>query len=71
MPHAGGSFGRHNRSRGSRQSDPLLAIPQVSQALCIETFKDFDIFGRFMLRDEGITVGMGIVKKLHDIVATA
>jgi translation elongation factor EF-1alpha len=43
----------------------------VSQALCIETFKDFDIFGRFMLRDEGITVGMGIVKKLHDIVATA
>lgn len=26
---------------------------QVPRAVCVETFKDFDQFGRFMLRDEG------------------
>lgn len=38
----------------------------VEHNICMETFKDFDQFGRFMLRDEGQTIGMGMVKALRN-----
>ena len=36
-----------------RQGDMVIARLKVPQKMCIETFNDFDAFGRFMLRDEG------------------
>lgn len=36
---------------------------KVEHPICLETFKDNPIFGRFVLRDEGLTIGFG--KVLH------
>ena len=47
-----------------RQGDMVYARLTVPRAICVETFKDFEQFGRFMLRDEGKTIGMGVIKSL-------
>lgn len=36
-----------------REGQMCFARLTVPRAICVETFKDFDQFGRFMLRDEG------------------
>lgn len=36
-----------------REGQTVFARLKVSQPICVETFADFDQFGRFMLRDEG------------------
>ncbi|WVR08854.1 hypothetical protein IAU60_005912 [Kwoniella sp. DSM 27419] len=41
-------------------------IIQTSAPICIETFKDSKMLGRFTLRDEGRTVAIGKVIKLYD-----
>ncbi len=38
---------------------------KAAQSICIETFKDFPQLGRFMLRDEGKTIAVGIITALH------
>jgi sulfate adenylyltransferase subunit 1 (EFTu-like GTPase family) len=38
---------------------------KAAQSVCIETFKDFPQLGRFMLRDEGKTIAVGIITALH------
>jgi len=35
------------------------------QPVCVEAYKDFQQLGRFMLRDEGKTIGVGVIMKLH------
>ena len=39
-----------------RQGEMVYARLTVPRAICIETFQDFEQFGRFMLRDEGSIV---------------
>ena len=36
-----------------RQGEMVYMRLTVPRAICVETFKDFEQFGRFMLRDEG------------------
>jgi peptide chain release factor subunit 3 len=38
---------------------------KAAQSICVETFKDFPQLGRFMLRDEGKTIAVGIITALH------
>lgn len=40
-----------------REGQTVFARLKVSRPVCVETFEDFDQFGRFMLRDEGKNPG--------------
>eukprot|EP00297_Palpitomonas_bilix_P004753 CAMPEP_0113892318 /NCGR_PEP_ID=MMETSP0780_2-20120614/15339_1 /TAXON_ID=652834 /ORGANISM="Palpitomonas bilix" /LENGTH=657 /DNA_ID=CAMNT_0000882221 /DNA_START=110 /DNA_END=2083 /DNA_ORIENTATION=+ /assembly_acc=CAM_ASM_000599 len=42
----------------------VVAKMRVEQPICLECYKDFQQLGRFMIRDEGRTVGVGIVTQL-------
>ncbi|WVQ93006.1 hypothetical protein IAU59_000069 [Kwoniella sp. CBS 9459] len=42
----------------------VSALIQTSAPICIETWKDYKMLGRFTLRDEGKTVAIGKVTKL-------
>eukprot|EP01064_Diplonema_japonicum_P017428 TRINITY_DN2555_c0_g1_i6.p1 TRINITY_DN2555_c0_g1~~TRINITY_DN2555_c0_g1_i6.p1 ORF type:complete len:734 (+),score=236.71 TRINITY_DN2555_c0_g1_i6:52-2253(+) len=42
----------------------VMVRMEVSQSICIEEYKTFDRMGRFMLRDEGKTIAVGVVTKL-------
>lgn len=49
-----------------KSGDMAIARFEVSGGVvCIETFKDFPQMGRFNLRDEGKTVAIGKVLKVH------
>jgi len=48
-----------------REGEVCIVRLKVPQSIFIETFNDFDQFGRFMLRDEGRTIGLGKVKVLR------
>lgn len=39
---------------------------QTSGSICIESFKDFPQMGRFTLRDEGKTIAVGKVLRVHE-----
>mmetsp|Transcript_41978 Transcript_41978/g.68087 ORF Transcript_41978/g.68087 Transcript_41978/m.68087 type:complete len:99 (-) Transcript_41978:20-316(-) len=43
----------------------------VQQPICVEVYKEFPQLGRFMLRDEGKTVGVGVITKLYKEAATS
>ena len=36
-----------------REGQTVFARLKVPRPICVETYEDFDQFGRFMLRDEG------------------
>ena len=36
-----------------REGDTVFARIRVARPICVETYAEFDQFGRFMLRDEG------------------
>eukprot|EP01088_Endostelium_zonatum_P018424 TRINITY_DN5911_c0_g1_i1.p1 TRINITY_DN5911_c0_g1~~TRINITY_DN5911_c0_g1_i1.p1 ORF type:complete len:554 (-),score=169.00 TRINITY_DN5911_c0_g1_i1:181-1842(-) len=42
----------------------VVAHVVTSQPVCVETYKDFPQLGRFTLRDEGITIGIGKILRL-------
>eukprot|EP00871_Galdieria_phlegrea_P004646 jgi/Galph1/5182/GphlegSOOS_G3873.1 len=46
-----------------------IARISVSQPVCILPFKDFPQLGRFILRDEGKTVAVGIIQKVGKMTA--
>ena len=35
-------------------------------SICVEEFSDYAQMGRFMLRDEGQTIGIGLITKIKD-----
>ena len=37
---------------------------KMSRPVCVEKYKDFSQMGRFMLRDQGNTIGVGIINEL-------
>ena len=51
--------------RFTKTGDNVMVRLQSSVPLCVETFKKFDHLGRFVLRDEGLTIAVGIITKLH------
>ncbi|XP_071796899.1 eukaryotic peptide chain release factor GTP-binding subunit ERF3A-like [Asterias amurensis] len=52
------------RPRYIKQDQIALARFECAGVLCMETFSDFQQMGRFTLRDEGKTIGIGKVLKL-------
>ena len=48
-----------------RPGSTFIARLSVSQPVCVMPFKAFAPLGRFMLRDEGTTIGAGVVLKVR------
>ena len=46
--------------------DCVMVRMQVQNPICVEEYKVFDRMGRFMLRDEGKTIAVGVITKLLD-----
>jgi translation elongation factor EF-1alpha len=47
-----------------KQGDSVLVRIKMSRSVCVEKYKDFSQMGRFMLRDQGNTIGVGIINEL-------
>ena len=54
------------RPRFVRQGQVAVGRLELAAPVCVETFKDHPAMGRFTLRDEGKTIGIGKVLKLRD-----
>lgn len=50
----------------AKAGDVVIARLELSCPIVIECHKDFDKMGRFMIRDEGKTIAIGIVTKLYE-----
>lgn len=50
----------------ARAGEMVLARLQLEHPLTMEVHKDFDKLGRFILRDDGRTIAIGLVTKLYD-----
>lgn len=42
----------------------IIAILEVGELVCAETYKDYPQLGRFTLRDQGTTIAIGKITKL-------
>uniref|UniRef100_A0A7S0I3M1 Tr-type G domain-containing protein n=1 Tax=Hanusia phi TaxID=3032 RepID=A0A7S0I3M1_9CRYP len=47
-----------------KQGDSVLVRVKMHRSVCVERYKDFSQMGRFMLRDQGNTIGVGIINDL-------
>eukprot|EP00033_Pygsuia_biforma_P000389 GCRY01000466.1.p1 GENE.GCRY01000466.1~~GCRY01000466.1.p1 ORF type:complete len:541 (+),score=145.19 GCRY01000466.1:150-1772(+) len=55
---------KQKRPKFVKAGSTVRAKLSVAQPICAEAFKDFQQLGRFILRDEGKTIGIGVVLKL-------
>ena len=46
--------------------EAFIARLELSQSMVVEEAKKFDKLGRFMLREEGRTIALGVITKLYD-----
>ncbi|KAG5510161.1 hypothetical protein JKF63_07057 [Porcisia hertigi] len=49
-----------------KAGDVVIARIELDRPLVLETHKDFDKLGRFMLRDDGRTIAIGVVMRLYE-----
>ncbi|EAN79578.1 eukaryotic release factor 3, putative [Trypanosoma equiperdum] len=49
-----------------KAGDVVIARMELERALVLEPHKDFDKMGRFMLREDGKTIAIGLVMKLYE-----
>ncbi|KAK0553569.1 translation termination factor GTPase eRF3 [Tilletia horrida] len=49
----------------------IVALIETAQPVCVERYTDNPQLGRFTIRDEGITVAIGKVSKIHQDAAAA
>mmetsp|Transcript_2082 Transcript_2082/g.4741 ORF Transcript_2082/g.4741 Transcript_2082/m.4741 type:complete len:593 (-) Transcript_2082:69-1847(-) len=47
-----------------KQGDSVVVRFKMHRSVCVEKYKDFSQMGRFMLRDQGNTIGIGIINDL-------
>lgn len=47
-----------------KQGDSVVVRVKMSRPICVEKYKDFAQMGRFMIRDQGNTIGIGIINEL-------
>eukprot|EP00285_Hemiselmis_virescens_P016658 CAMPEP_0173400684 /NCGR_PEP_ID=MMETSP1356-20130122/48633_1 /TAXON_ID=77927 ORGANISM="Hemiselmis virescens, Strain PCC157" /NCGR_SAMPLE_ID=MMETSP1356 /ASSEMBLY_ACC=CAM_ASM_000847 /LENGTH=566 /DNA_ID=CAMNT_0014360657 /DNA_START=95 /DNA_END=1795 /DNA_ORIENTATION=+ len=47
-----------------KQGDSVVVRVKMARPICIEKYKDFAQMGRFMIRDQGSTIGIGIINEL-------
>lgn len=50
----------------ARAGDVIIARIEINNPVVMECYKVFDRLGRFMLRDEGRTIAVGLVLKLYE-----
>jgi len=48
-----------------KQGDSVVVRFRMHRPVCVERYKDFSQMGRFMLRDQGTTIGIGIINDLR------
>lgn len=48
----------------AKKGQKIVALIETSAPICLERFNDYPQLGRFTVRDEGRTVGIGKVTKL-------
>uniref|UniRef100_A0A7E4ZV82 Tr-type G domain-containing protein n=1 Tax=Panagrellus redivivus TaxID=6233 RepID=A0A7E4ZV82_PANRE len=56
--------GEKERAKFVKQDEKCFMRLESSEAFCLDTFKEFAVMGRFTLRDEGKTIGIGKVVKV-------
>jgi peptide chain release factor subunit 3 len=61
--------GKKKKPRFLRSGDIGVVRITVDESICVEAYKDFPQMGRFTLRDEGKTIGIGKVNKVLDMDA--
>jgi peptide chain release factor subunit 3 len=49
-----------------KSNECVIARIEVSRTMCVAAHKDFDKLGRFMLREEGKTIALGVIMRLYD-----
>jgi peptide chain release factor subunit 3 len=49
-----------------KAGDVVIARIELTRPIVVETHKEFDKLGRFMLRDDGKTIAIGVVTKLYE-----
>eukprot|EP00002_Diphylleia_rotans_P038117 TRINITY_DN861_c0_g1_i2.p1 TRINITY_DN861_c0_g1~~TRINITY_DN861_c0_g1_i2.p1 ORF type:complete len:535 (-),score=133.67 TRINITY_DN861_c0_g1_i2:476-2080(-) len=59
------------RPKFVKQGQTVLVRISVRELICVEEYKKFQQLGRFMIRDEGKTVGVGVITSLHTADSTA
>jgi len=47
-----------------KQGDSVVVRVKMARPICVERYKDFAQMGRFMIRDQGNTIGIGIINEL-------
>jgi len=50
----------------AKKGQKVVALIETSQLVCVERFVDYPQLGRFTLRDEGRTIAIGKITKLHE-----
>lgn len=55
------------RPRCLLKNTAAIITIETNRPICIELYKDFKEFGRFMLRDAGVTVAAGLITKVRFI----
>ncbi|EJF62770.1 eukaryotic polypeptide chain release factor 3 [Dichomitus squalens LYAD-421 SS1] len=50
----------------AKKGQKIVALIETVQPVCVERFADYPQLGRFTLRDEGKTIAIGKVTKIHD-----
>lgn len=53
-----------SRPRFVKEGQTVIARIRSDRPICVETYKDFPQLGRFVLRDESATIGVGVIKSL-------
>jgi len=61
-----GKVVQQQNPRFVRPGQAVFAVLSLDSGACVETYKDFTQLGRFMLRDEGRTIGVGVILDLID-----
>lgn len=59
--------GVEKRTRFAKQGYVVVCALRVPESICCETFADLTQLGRFTLRDEGKTVGIGKIQEIRDL----
>ncbi|EKM59127.1 uncharacterized protein PHACADRAFT_249364 [Phanerochaete carnosa HHB-10118-sp] len=50
----------------AKRGQKVVALIETAQLVCVERFVDYPQLGRFTLRDEGRTIAIGKITKLHE-----
>lgn len=56
--------GEKQKTKFIKQNDKCILRLEAAEPFCLDTYKEFPVMGRFTLRDEGKSIGIGKVVKV-------